>query len=79
VPDDSDELFLLYAVLARVAGTHVTNEDVHDAWVAWMASRGKHHGSMVPFDELPAHVRDEDAPFADAIRSAAAERPERRA
>ncbi len=70
VPDDADDLFRLYAVLARVKGSAVTDEDVHDAWVAWMLSRGETSDAMVPFDRLKARVQAQDAPFAQAIRSA---------
>lgn len=71
VPDDADDLFRLYAVLVRAKGTSVTDEDVHDAWVAWMTNRGEQHDAMVPFGELDRDVRAQDAPFADAIRAAA--------
>ena len=71
VPEDSDDLFLMYAVLARSAGGHTTAENVHDAWTAWMASRGERHESMVPFADLPTSVQREDEPFAKAIRSVA--------
>ena len=72
VPEDADELFLTYAVLVRSLGTKTTAENVHDAWTAWMASRGEHHDSMVPFADLPASVQREDEPFAEAIRRVAA-------
>jgi hypothetical protein len=72
VPEDADELFLTYAVLARSRGTETTAENVHDAWTAWMASRREHHDSMVPFADLPASVQREDEPFAEAIRRVAA-------
>ncbi len=72
VPENADELFLTYAVLVRSVGTETTAENVHDAWTAWMAARGEHHDSMVPFAELPANVQREDEPFAEAIRRVAA-------
>lgn len=68
IPDDSDDLFLLYALVARVKGLQVNTRDVHDAWVAWMQARGENHASMVPFEELDAAIRREDEPFVDAIR-----------
>ncbi len=68
VPEDADDLFLIYAVLARSRGTATTAEDVHDAWTAWMLLRGEDHPSMVPFRELPPEVQAEDEPFAAAIR-----------
>lgn len=71
VPDDSDNLFLVYAVLALVKGTAVTAEDVHNAWVAWMEMRGERHESMVRFAVLDRGVRAEDDPFVTAIRTVA--------
>ena len=69
--DDTSDLFLLYAVLALAKGEAVTREDVHNAWVAWMESKGEEHGSMVPFAELPLGTQGEDSPFVIAIRSVA--------
>lgn len=71
VPDDADDLFLLYALLLNVKGDQVTAGDVHDAWTAWMELRGQDHASMKPFSELSAAVQVEDEPFATAIRVAA--------
>lgn len=71
IPPDSNDLFLLYAVLARAKGHATTVEDVHDAWTAWMESRGEAHRSMVPFQQLPESVQAEDAPFVDAIHAVA--------
>ena len=73
IPPGSENLFILYAVLARVKGCDVTDEDVHDAWVAWMLSRGERHDAMVPFSTLDETAQAQDAPFAEAIRRAAAE------
>lgn len=73
LPPDSEALLLMYAVLARAKGTATTSEDVHDAWTAWMLMRGKRHRSIRAFDDLPAAVRAEDEPFAQAIRQAASE------
>lgn len=71
--DGVDVLFRLYALLTLVKGTHVTTQDVHDAWSVWMADRDPSHESLVPFDDLPTDVRREDEPFAAAIRAVAAE------
>lgn len=72
LPDDeAPELFLAYAVLARVKGAGVTASDVHDAWCAWMATRKPDHESLVPFSELPEDVQREDSPFVSAIRAVA--------
>lgn len=71
MPDgDAEELFRIYAVLLRAKGTDVTRSDVHDAWSAWMAKRNSEHASLVPYENLPEDVRDEDRIFATAIRMA---------
>ncbi|MFD7448717.1 hypothetical protein [Kitasatospora sp. NPDC059827] len=70
-PADSDDLFRSYAVLLRAKGTQVTDEDVHDAWSAWMQSTNADHGALVPFQDLPPETRALDAPYAEAIRAAA--------
>ena len=70
---DSTDLFRGYALLALTKGTAVSREDVHNAWVAWMLSRGEQHESMVPFAELDASTQNEDSPFVTAIRSVAAD------
>ena len=69
-----DELFRLYALLARVKGADVTAEDVHDAWSLWMREREGGHASIKPFDELDPSTRREDLPFVEAIRAVAGER-----
>jgi hypothetical protein len=68
-----DDLFRLYALLARVKGEQVTPEDVHDAWALWMLSRERDHSSIRPFAELDSSTRREDLPFVEAIRAVAAE------
>lgn len=69
VPDEpTGSLFALYAVLALAKGTAVTAEDVHNAWTAWMLTRGEEHESMVPYKDLPESTRREDDPFVRAIR-----------
>ena len=69
-PPDSDELFLLYALLARSKGGATTAEDVHDAWAAWQVSRNPDHPALVPYEQLSPQARDEDEPFLVAIRRA---------
>lgn len=72
LPDEPvDELLRSYAVLALVLGKDVTPEDVHDAWVAWMAARQPDHPSLVPFDGLAAENAEQDLPFVEAIRATA--------
>lgn len=70
MPDNSEALLLMYAVLARAKGASTTAVDVHDAWTAWMTLRNEDHESMVPFADLAAEVRAEDAPFLRAIQRA---------
>ncbi|MFJ9998376.1 DUF7701 domain-containing protein [Streptomyces werraensis] len=70
-PEGSDDLFRLYAVLLRAKGEGVTDEDVHDAWSAWMQTVDAGHAALVPFEDLPARTRAADAPYAEAIREAA--------
>ena len=72
MPDEHvSALFLSYAVLLLAKGEQVSEEDVHNAWVAWMESKGETHEAMVPFDELSPEKRAEDAPFVLAIREVA--------
>ncbi|WP_149180930.1 hypothetical protein [Streptomyces sp. TRM49041] len=70
-PADSDDLFRMYAVLLKAKGEQVTDEDVHDAWSAWMQSVDSTHEALVPFQELDPKTRAFDAPYARAIRAAA--------
>lgn len=67
---DTNELFRGYAVLLRAKGKSVSQSDIHDAWVAWMVGRGKQHGALIPYEDLPEDVRDLDRVFAEAIRKA---------
>jgi len=75
LPDEPrlDELFRLYALLARVKGTDVTAEDVHDAWSLWMLDGDGDHESIKPYSELDPSTRREDQPFVEAIRAVAAD------
>ncbi|MFP3397662.1 hypothetical protein SB749_15130 [Brevibacterium sp. SIMBA_078] len=72
VPEDSDDLFLMYAVLLRAKGVDTQASDVHDAWSAWMLRVNPDHESIRPFSDLGAETRREDSPFLVAIRAAAA-------
>jgi hypothetical protein len=69
--EDSDLLFLMYALLLLSKGVDVTRVDVHNAWVAWMTHLGKEHESLVPFRELPPATKADDDPFVQAIRRVA--------
>ncbi|MFH9969601.1 hypothetical protein ACH4PR_51720 [Streptomyces mirabilis] len=70
-PADSDDLFRIYAVLLKAKGEQVTDEDVHDAWSAWMQSVDSTHEALIPFGDLDPETRAFDAPYAEAIRAAA--------
>jgi hypothetical protein len=72
--EDTAGLFLSYAILLLAKWEAVTREDVHNAWVGWMVSKGEgdeSHESMVPFSELPPETQAEDSPFVIAIRTVA--------
>jgi hypothetical protein len=73
LPDEDrlDDLFRLYALLARIKGEQVTEEDVHDAWALWMLQQDGDHESIKPFSELDPSTRQEDQPFVEAIRAVA--------
>lgn len=68
-----DSLYRLYAVLALAKGEAVTAEDVHNAWAAWTQDSDTIHSEVRPFSELDHATQAEDAPYAEAIRSAARE------
>ncbi|MET9294846.1 hypothetical protein [Streptomyces sp. NPDC003077] len=70
-PANSDDLFRIYAVLLQAKGEQVTDEDVHNAWSAWMQSVDDTHEALVPFHDLDPKTRAFDAPYAQAIRTAA--------
>jgi hypothetical protein len=69
--EDTSALFLMYAVVLLARGEDTGREDVHNAWVAWMTTKGEQHESMVPFAELPLETQAEDSPFVIAIRTVA--------
>lgn len=77
VPEDSDDLFVLYAVLMRAKGEGTQASDVHDAWSAWMSRSEPSHESIRPYDQLAPSVQREDAPFLTAIHGAARARAAR--
>jgi len=69
LPDENPKLlYRLYALLALIKGTGVTDVDVHNAWATWMAERDPDHRFIRPFVELEPEVRATDEPFAEAIR-----------
>ena len=69
-----DQLFRFYAVLLLALGEQLTEADVHNAWVAWMAARDASHPALVPFDSLDSETAESDAPFVEAIRKVARRR-----
>lgn len=73
-PANSDELFILYAVLMRAKGEDVTAADVHNAWAAWISSIQGEHNSLIPFESLDPETQREDYPYVQAIRKAARRR-----
>jgi hypothetical protein len=73
-PENSDALFMLYAVLMRVKGEKVTPSDVHDAWAAWISGTEGQHKSLVPFESLDPETQQEDYPYVEAIHRAARRR-----
>lgn len=68
--DRIDELMLIYAVLASAKGVAVVNEDIHNAWAAWMSFDKPEHQSIVPYTDLAPDVQAQDTPFTEAIRRA---------
>jgi hypothetical protein len=78
LPDEPyhDRLFRLYAVLALAKGPATSAEDVHNAWVAWMAELDPDHPSLRPYGELTPADQREDLPYLQAIRDALSDHPE---
>lgn len=70
-PEESAALFRMYAVLLKAKGTEVTDEDVHDAWSAWMQTVNSAHEALIPYADLDPATRAFDSPYAEAIRRAA--------
>lgn len=68
--EKSDLLFLIYAVLALAKRDKVTNEDVHNAWVAWMMTIDDNHESLVKYAELSDSTKKEDNIYLSAIKEA---------
>lgn len=69
--DRGPELYRLYALLALIKGPNVSLRDVHDAWSVWMSETDPAHSALIPFEELDTAKREEDRPYAEAIRRAA--------
>jgi hypothetical protein len=75
VPADSDQLFLIYALVLLTKGLEANEEDIHNAWCAWMAGRNPDHESLIPFDQLDEATKAMDTPFVAAIHKVAATSP----
>lgn len=72
LPEGNITLLLdLYAVLLLAKGPAVTDEDVHNAWAAWMSQEDPNHPSIVKYADLPRDTREQDKPFGDAVRAVA--------
>jgi hypothetical protein len=69
---DTLPLFRTYAVLLEALGVNVTPRDVHNAWVAWMTEVDGRHYALVPYEELPPEVAEQDRPYVGAIQRVAA-------
>lgn len=71
--EETNSLFLIYAVLALAKGEYVTAEDVHNAWSAWMTAKDENHESIKEFSELSQETKNQDEPYVQAIHRAVKE------
>ena len=72
IPPDGDlPLYRLYAVLLLAKGQDVTEEDVHNAWVAWASDHEPESRNLLPFKELSLHTQRKDELYVDAIHQVA--------
>lgn len=71
-----EELFDTYAVIALSKGPEVTDEDIHDAWLAWKTKFNPQDGNIIPFEMLSPKVQDMDSKYTNTIRSVASTLPE---
>lgn len=65
--DNIDDLMNIYAVLALAKQDRITNEDIHNAWAAWMSNSNPDHKSITPYNELAVDVQAQDTPFKEAV------------
>ncbi|MGW5232271.1 DUF7701 domain-containing protein [Streptomyces nodosus] len=63
-------MFRLRAVLLKAKGEQVSEEEVHDAWSAWMQTIDSSHDALVPCADLSPETLAADAPYAEVIREA---------
>jgi hypothetical protein len=66
-----NDLLNMYAALAFAKGVDVTASDVHDVWSAWQIKHDPSHVHLIPYDQLPSSVQQQDAVYVLAIRKAA--------
>lgn len=69
--EESMDLYCLYALLVLTTGIRTTNEDVHNAYAAWLTPHDAQAECLVPYAELPLFVQDMDTIYAEAIREVA--------
>ncbi len=72
MPDCDGDLLRLYSLLALVAGSEVSRENVHDAWSLWRSMTRPDHPAIIPFEELSLDVQNLDQPYVEAIQRLAA-------
>lgn len=65
--DGPISLYRIYAVLCLAKAPYVTNEDVHNAWVAWKLGHDPTHRSAIPYHDLYEEIQELDTKFANAI------------
>lgn len=68
LPNQSETIIGLYALLAMSKGTGTTMEDVHDAWAVWRAYTRPDHPDLIPFDQLTDEVKAYDEKYLIAIQ-----------
>lgn len=67
LPDVTDELLDLYALLALTRGPNTTMQNIHDAWAVWQSRILPDHPAMVPFKELAPSVQELDRKYLAAV------------
>lgn len=72
-------LYRMYAVLCLAKGNQTTDEDVHNAWCAWVIEKYPEHKDAVPFGELRLEVQKGAELWRYAILTASWELDQRRA
>jgi hypothetical protein len=70
-PGEPPELLAHYAHLVMTTGVSTDQQDVHDAWAAYTATRQPEHEGLVPFDDLDPPAQERATRYAMAIRDLA--------